>query len=382
MVSELQNKDVLLSRELSHFLLNVWFLQDHQEIDNAKRVHFGLPAIEAFIINENLYYDPSIGFYQTYLKKAVFQENPLLNKLIERKIIRKLPINDEDYESIFQQSIQDTIEFVSNNILENPKKRRYYNYFHLLESPLSLFVKESDLFLQPIWNASQKIKKAQNYLRGIVPFIFSSFLSINIFKVTGIPFLTSRLALPFLEEITTESLITAIPSKHAQIREMIDALIKERNSVFITPKTINIPDFTAICQFGTKNNKELLENAIEIRENQYCKDFREVLWEVFNNFRDDPLNSPNEIILEKYRETMDELIVSIDKSIKSRIKKTTLNLLITSSISVFLDPLSSLIASMGVSSLQESLDVKSIRKKHGWFFLIYNNMKLPKEDVY
>ena len=61
----------MLSRELSHFLLNTWFLQEHTKIDNAKRIHFGIPTIEAFIINENLYYDSSIGFYQTYLKKAV-----------------------------------------------------------------------------------------------------------------------------------------------------------------------------------------------------------------------------------------------------------------------------------------------------------------------
>src|SRR5260370_14846972 len=105
MVSSVGVHDIALSREVSHFLLNAWLLQDHPKLDAAKRAPFAQPTVDALIINETLYLDPAVGLYKTKLTDQSMDNSPILHRLRREKIVKSLPIRDPAHRPLPQAAL-------------------------------------------------------------------------------------------------------------------------------------------------------------------------------------------------------------------------------------------------------------------------------------
>jgi hypothetical protein len=365
---------------MSHFLLNAWYLQDHRELDGRKQAAYGKPFVDAFILNDHLFYDPSIALYQTRLKSSMFSDNPVFSELIRRDILKQLPIDEAYYKEVVAQCIRATADFV-RDLVRHPRKRSYYNYFHLLESPLSLFVRESDLILDEIWAADPELLSHKNYLRGVVPFVFSSFLCTTLHDATGLPFLASQLAIPFLKEIAEERVAKASLDKEAAVRQMVAAVLEEHGATVCHERRFIIPDFTAICRRNHGSSVDLLQNALRLRDDRCCQVFRNTIWEVFEQSQADMTASPNDILIEKYRRAMEQVVLTDSRSFRDALKTATVTLLVTSPLTAFLDPVSASLASLSVTAATEYLRQRRHTKRYGWVFFLYSSINFPGPDI-
>jgi hypothetical protein len=369
-----------LCREMSHFLLNAWFLQDHPELDAAKRAAYTGPCVDALVLNEHLYYDPSIDLDRSFFLNAILDNNPLFRRLSESNLVSPLPIPPAEYDALRELAVKDTVTFVSN-LLNQRKRRRYYNYAHLLESPLSFFVQESDQLLTSVRNASSGIKNSWNYLRGVVPFIYSSCLCWNVYKETGIPFVASRLSQPFIDELATNEFQEQIPVLASASRQAIDALIRERNMEINATFSVDTIGFDAICGHHAASSKDAIENALSLRIQTNCKHFRKAFWRIIETAREDPQRSPSDIAREEYRNAKDAILGSAAPDVLKRLKSFVVQTMINVPISLVLDPIASLLTSIGVTATTETIALSAQRARYGWFYFIYNNLELPKPDI-
>lgn len=371
--------EITLSREVSHFLLNAWLLQDHPELDAAKRSHFALPTVDALIINETLYLDPAVGLYRTKLTDQLMDTSPILQKLRREKIVKPLPIQDADYRRMLEAALDDTTAFLLRMLTEG-RPLRAYNYFYLLESPLSVFVRESDLLLSAVKDAHPKIKMAWPRLRGFAPFVLSVYLGIRVYRDLGLPTLSSPLAHPFVAEILSAEFQDYFEGGTPLVRQMIDSLVAAQSGLDRACPAVRVPDFTAICSHECSSSIDLIERALTLRSDRHCQAFRRELWSVFDHWRESPCEPLTQAILRRYNDATHELVQSLDRSLMRRFADSTFTVLLTAPLAM-LDPVSSLVGKAGIGLAREMWSQRRAKERFGWLFFTYENLRLPNQDV-
>jgi hypothetical protein len=373
------SRSIFLSREVSHFLLNAWMLQDHPEMDLAKRTTFAAPAVDALIINEALYLDPAVGLYGTRLTQILADNNPILSRLRQDSILRDLPLSTEEYIGKLGMALDQTRDFLLRSLSEH-RPLGPYNYFHFLESPLSMFIRETDRLLNRVRTSSPEINAAWSGLRGIAPFVLSVFLSVEIYKELGLPTLSSTLALPIAREISLDELVEVIPDRNVFIREMIDSLVATRAGWPSGTQTVPVPNFTKICEQGCSNSAELIERAIDLRNDKNCDAFRRELWRIFDDWCENPVEPISKRAVTRLFDASAELVLSVDSSLMNKFARSTFNVLLMTPLWL-IDPIFSTLGKLGFAFAKDFKAHREAASRFAWLFFIYENLQMPKGDV-
>ena len=374
--------NVLLSREMSYFLLSH---NGAESTFSGKQVNFGIPCIEALILYDSLYVDPSIGLYSDFVHESL-RESEFFRTLKKTGVVKLPALSDNEFEEIIK-SVYNKL----SNYIERRRDGKFtsvvpkFDYNYLLESPWSVFVRETELVLdiRRVERLENKIlyKRANaNISPGMIPFIVSAILAVDQANILNIPVLLSPLTKPFIDDISKFSFIEI--NRHLLAKNIANELFRFTQNWRKDMQKVTIPSFSAICTDGARNKSEILERALEIRNLDYARVFRKKI----NELVEYTANESDEQIRKKIRTEIDEaadcIVREARPDLKKSLKRITLSFIITSPITLIFDNiLLGIGGNIGATITQELIHESIKHRKYGWLYYLLELQQFPRSSI-
>jgi len=381
------DNEVFLSREVSYYLINAPSIDANlspkklRQRAIKKQYYFASPCVDAFILHERLFVDPSIAEIRS----------DFMNELRFGGVIKTLPIKREEFHQIKLSSLRLSLrrdilsdETIRQKIVQNVGWG--LNNLGFLSESL-IFWRDTDRelrhLLEELYPNHAALGATEKYhmseFTNLLPWAYSASLCLSLqakFKLPGLISVTSK---PFAEKLieylcsTLEAYLASQKSKQA-LKGVIDGFLKLS---WIKGEEIKIASLGQICGVGDpqKSNMDILRRALEIRNSKNGRRFRQQFWEFITQWLECDDKSIVKLARDKVLQTQESLTNEFRPSWRKRLANVAISTVTTAPISFMLkDPYLALLTSKFVTIAVDAIMSELTERKYAWFFFLYDNI--------
>lgn len=356
---------LLLSREMSHFLLRLQSITGDEHLQGLKTLDFGRPFITPFIIFDEILIDPSVGSFVDSLHPGV-EQNRFYKLLNKDRTVNYAEVSETVYHSCVIEAANIASRVISDSNYKFPEKLQPD---YLLETPLYLFFKESKPFTDLVLKS---VRNNVNIEIEEIAFVFSACYSVILGEKLDVPVLTSRTGSEILANICSK-LGHLRPQNTIRYR-IFDEMSKE--ALLSKKVSFEVPDFSDIESDYSDNLEELIKTAIHIRNESGAKLLRRKISELVYHAKNQPSEQKVlEMSKNEVRTASIRLLESVMPSRAKYLKQFAVELILTSPL-VLLTYSSGILgtaAGIGGKLLIDEIKHKISQRKYGWFYFIFKN---------